>query len=116
MHDWKSLSHVRVDLLEGHLMSEHGHGGGPQRLDHRPYPYVYKRSTKVQHRFCDRISERQECDFNPSQSAKRETSIWTIFLGQGVLCQHVGLDEATIRKYIRDQEKLDQQQLELDLE
>ena len=38
------------------------------------------------------------------------------FWSRGYCVSTVGLDEAAIRKYIRDQEKLEKQQLELDFE
>ena len=44
---------------------------------------------------------------------KRATGLH--FWSRGYCVSTVGLDEETIRKYIRDQEKADQQQRELDL-
>jgi putative transposase len=38
------------------------------------------------------------------------------FWSRGYCVSTVGLDEETIRKYIRDQEKLEKQHLDLDLE
>ena len=38
------------------------------------------------------------------------------FWATGYCVSTVGLDEATIRKYIRDQEKIQQNQLDLDLD
>jgi putative transposase len=38
------------------------------------------------------------------------------FWARGYCVSTIGLDEDTIRKYIRDQEKIDQQQMELGLE
>jgi putative transposase len=38
------------------------------------------------------------------------------FWSRGYCVSTVGLDEETIKKYIRDQEKLEKQQLELDFE
>lgn len=38
------------------------------------------------------------------------------FWSRGYCVSTVGLDEASIRKYIRDQEKIEKQQLELDFD
>ena len=140
MHDWTSLSHVRwdckyhvvivpkyrkkvlygrirkrvgevirdlcrqrgVELLEGHLMADHVH----MCLQIPPKFSVAfvigflkgKSAVRIHRTVLDR---------------KRVTGLH--FWARGYCVSAVGLDEKTIRKYIREQQELEMKQQELDL-
>ena len=140
MHDWASLSHVRwdckyhvvivpkyrkkvlygksrkrvgevirdlcrqrgVELLEGHLMADHVH----MCLQIPPKFSVAfvigflkgKSAVRIHRTVLDR---------------KRVTGLH--FWARGYCVSTVGLDEKTIRKYIREQQELEMRQQELDL-
>ena len=140
MHDWTSLSHVRwdckyhvvivpkyrkkvlygrirkrvgevirdlcrqrgVELLEGHLMADHVH----MCLQIPPKFSVAfvigflkgKSAVRIHRTVLDR---------------KRVTGLH--FWARGYCVSTVGLDEKTIRKYIREQQELEMKQQELDL-
>ena len=141
MHDWQSLSHVRwdckyhvvfvpkfrkkklygkfrnrvgeiltdlcrqrgVELLEGHLMPDHVHmciSVPPKFSIAFVIGFLKGKSAVLIHR-----KVLQE---------KRVSGLH--FWSRGYCVSTVGLDEETIRKYIRDQDKLDQQQMKLDLD
>ena len=141
MHDWQSLSHVRwdckyhvvfvpkfrkkklygkfrnrvgeiltdlcrqrgVELLEGHLMPDHVHmciSVPPKFSIVFVIGFLKGKSAVLIHR-----KVLQE---------KRVSGLH--FWSRGYCVSTVGLDEETIRKYIRDQDKLDQQQMKLDLD
>ena len=141
MHDWKSLSHVRweckyhiviipkyrkralygqfrnrvgevirdlcrqrgVELLEGHLMGDHIH----MCLSIPPKFSVAFVIGFVKGKSAVRIHRQ-------ILKSKRVTGLH--FWARGYCVSTVGLDEETIRKYIRDQEKLEKQQMDLDFE
>ena len=141
MHDWNSLSHVRwdckyhvvfvpkfrqkrlygkfrnrvgmvlrdlcrqrgVELLEGHLMPGHIHMclSVPPKFSIAFVIGFLKGKSAVQiHRSI--------------LKTKRATGMH--FWSRGYCVRIVGLDEETVRRYIRDQEKLEKQQLEFDFE
>jgi REP element-mobilizing transposase RayT len=76
---------------------------------------VSKRSSKVQHCVCNWIFERKECGANPPIFAKKQTK-GKHFWSRGYCVSTVGLDEETIRKYIREQEEAEKEQLDFDFE
>ena len=137
MHEWKSLSHVRwdckyhvvivpkyrrrklygkvrtamgeilrelsrqrdVEILEGHLMPDHVH----MCLRVPPkYSFAYVIGF---------LKGKSAVMIHRKMGNKRMTGLH--FWSRGYCVSTVGLDEATIRKYIRDQEKLEKDQLEL---
>ena len=141
MHDWQSLSHVRwdckyhvvfvpkyrkkslygkvrkrvgdilqdlcrqrgVELLEGHLMPDHVHmclSVPPKYSVAFVVGFLKGKSAVRIHRGI--------------LQAKRVTGLH--FWARGYCVSTVGLDEATIREYIRDQEELEARQLDLDIE
>ena len=141
MHDWQSLSHVRweckyhmvivpkyrkknlygkfrervgqiikdlcrqrgVEFIEGHLMPDHIHmclSVPPKFSIAFVIGFLKGKSAVRIHRNL--------------LGNKRVTGLH--FWSRGYCVSTVGLDEATIRKYIRDQEKLEKQQLELDFD
>ena len=141
MHDWQSLSHVRweckyhvvivpkyrkknlygkfrervgqiikdlcrqrgVEFMEGHLMPDHIHmclSVPPKFSIAFVIGFLKGKSAVRIHRNL--------------LGNKRVTGLH--FWSRGYCVSTVGLDEATIRKYIRDQEKLEKQQLELDFD
>ena len=137
MHEWESLSHVRwdckyhiviapkyrqkvlygklkrdlgeilrdlcrqkgVDLLEGHLMPDHVY------MCLRVPP---KHSIAFVIGF---LKGKSAVRIHRKAGNKRVTGLH--FWARGYCVSTVGLDEATVRKYIREQEKADKQQLEL---
>ena len=141
MHEWRSLSHVRwdckfheviipkyrkrklygkirkgvgeiigqlcqqkrVELLEGHLLPDHIHMclSVPPKFSIAFIIGFLKGKSAIRiHREIMKVN--------------RVTGLH--FWSRGYCVSTVGLDEETIRKYIRDQEKLEKEQLELDLE
>jgi putative transposase len=141
MHDWKSLTHVRwdckyhvvivpkyrkrrlygkfreavgsllrelcrqkgVDVLEGHLMSDHIHMclRVPPKFSIAFIIGFLKGKSAIRiHREIMKV--------------KRVTGLH--FWSRGYCVSTVGLDEKTIRKYIRDQEQLEKQQQDIDFE
>ncbi len=138
MHDWESLSHVRwdckyhvvfvpkyrkkklygkfrrrvgeilkdlcrqkrIELLEGHLMPDHVH-----------------MCLKIP----PKLSVSHSIGFLKGKSAVRihrqvlgmEKSTGLSFWARGYCVSTIGFDEATVRAYIRNQEKAEQNQLEL---
>jgi putative transposase len=141
MHDWQSLSHVRwdckyhvvivpkyrkktlygrfrhqvgdvlrdlcrqrgVELLEGHLMPDHIHmclKVPPKFSIAFVIGFLKGKSAVRIHRSI--------------LKAKKVTGLH--FWARGYCVSTVGLDEETVRKYIREQEKLEKQQLEFDFE
>jgi putative transposase len=141
MHDWKSLTHVRwdckyhvvivpkyrkrrlygkfrqavgdilrglcrqkgVDVLEGHLMPDHIHMclSVPPKFSIAFIIGFLKGKSAIRiHREIVKV--------------KRVTGLH--FWSRGYCVSTVGLDEETIRKYIRDQEQLEKQQQDLDFE
>ena len=141
MHDWESLSHVRwdckfhvvivpkyrkrrlygklrrgvgeilrdlcrqrgVELLEGHLMPDHVHMclRVPPKFSIAFVIGFLKGKSAVR---IHRVLLRE----------KRVTGLH--FWARGYCVSTVGLDEKTIRTYIREQEKLEKRQMELDIE
>lgn len=138
MHDWQSLSHVRwdckyhvviipkfrrrviygkvrkrigeiirdlcrqkrIELLEGHLMPDHIHMclSVPPKFSIAFVIGLLKGKSAVRiHR--------------EVLGNKRVTGLH--FWSRGYCVSTVGLDEETIRKYIREQEKVEEQQMEL---
>ena len=141
MHDWQSLSHVRwdckyhvvfvpkyrkkelygkvrkrvgailqdlcrqrgVELLEGHLMPDHVHmclSVPPKYSIAFVVGFLKGKSAVRIHRGVLQV--------------KRVTGLH--FWARGYCVSTVGLDEATIRQYIREQEKLEKRQLDLNFE
>ena len=141
MHDWQSLSHVRweckyhavfvpkyrkkalygkvrkrvgeivqdlcrqrgVELLEGHLMPDHVHmclSVPPKYSIAFVIGFLKGKSAVRIHRGI--------------LQAKRVTGLH--FWARGYCVSTVGLDEATIRQYIREQEDLEKRQLDLNFE
>jgi len=141
MHDWQSLSHVRweckyhvvivpkyrkkklfgkfrvrvgeiikdlcrqrgVELIEGHLMPDHIHMclSVPAKFSIAfVIGYLKGKSSVRIHRNL--------------MGNRRVTGLH--FWSRGYCVSTVGLDEDAIRKYIREQEKLEKQQLEFDFE
>ena len=139
MHDWTSLSHVRwdckyhvvfvpkyrqkrlygkfwrkvgdifkdlcrqkdIELLEGHLMSDHVHmclRVPPKFSIAFVVGFIKGKSAVLIHR--------------KILSTRRVSGLH--FWARGYCVSTVGLDEKTIRQYIRDQEKSEKAQLELD--
>ena len=90
-----------IDLLEGHLMSDHVH-----------------MCLKIPPKY----SVAHTIGFLKGKSAVRihrgilgsQKSTGLSFWARGYCVSTVGLDEATVRAYIRKQEKNEQRQLELD--
>jgi putative transposase len=137
MHEWESLSHVRwdckyhivivpkyrqkvlysklkrdlgeilrdlcrqkgVDLLEGHLMDDHVH------MCLRVPP---KHSIAFVISF---LKGKSAVRIHRAGGNKRVTGLH--FWARGYCVSTVGLDEATVRQYIREQEKVEKQQLNL---
>ena len=84
-----------VELLEGHLMPDHG--GLPPRFSIAFVKGFLKGKSAVRiHR-----------------SAENNRVTGLNFWSRGYCVSTVGLDEETIRKYIQDQEKFEKQQQEL---
>ncbi|MBT9448424.1 MAG: IS200/IS605 family transposase [Desulfobacterales bacterium] len=141
MHDWKSLSHVRwdckyhvvivpkyrqkkfygkfrrkvgeilhelsrqkrVEILEGHLMADHVHmclRVPPKYSIALIIGFLKGKSAVLIHR--------------KILKTKRSTGLH--FWARGYCVSTVGLDEEKVRKYIREQEKKEMQQLEFDFE
>ena len=141
MHDWKSLSHVRwdckypvvivpkyrkrrlygkyrqavgdilkelcrqkrIDMLEGHLMPDHIHMclSVPPKFSMAFIIGFLKGKSAIRiHREILKV--------------KRVTGLH--FWSRGYCVSTVGLDEETVRNYIRDQEELEKQQQDLDFE
>ena len=141
MHDWQSLSHVRweckyhvviipkyrkkklygkfrqrvgeiisdlcrqrgVELLEGHLMPDHIHmclSVPPKFSIAFVIGFLKGKSAVLIHR--------------KLLKTKRGTGLH--FWSRGYCVSTVGLDEETIRRYIREQEKVEKDQLELDFD
>ena len=139
MHDWQNLSHVRweckyhviivpkyrkrvlygkirrrvgeilrdlcrqrgIEMMEGHLMPDHIHmclSVPPKFSIAFAIGFLKGKSAVRIHRQILRN--------------KRVTGLH--FWSRGYCVSTVGLDEATIRKYIRDQDKLEKQQMEID--
>ncbi len=141
MHDWQSMSHVRwdckyhvvfvpkyrkkkifggvrrkigvvfqdlcrqrgVELLEGHAMTDHVH----MCLRIPPKLSVAHTIGFLKGKSAIRINRKV-------LGLKRLPSV--SFWATGYCVSTVGLDEKTVREYIRDQEKRQKEQLELDLE
>jgi putative transposase len=140
MHDWSSLSHVRwdckyhvvfvpkfrkkalfgkfrrqvgeilrdlcgqrgVELLEGHLMADHVHmclSVPPKFSIAFVIGFLKGKSAVLIHR----------------KILKKRRVTGLHFWARGYCVSTVGLDEATIREYIRKQEATEKDQLELDL-
>ena len=141
MHDWQSLSHVRweckyhivivpkyrkkklygkfrervgqiikdlcrqrgVEFIEGHLMPDHIHmclSVPPKFSIAFVIGFLKGKSAVRIHR--NLLGNRRVTGLH--------------FWSRGYCVSTVGLDEASIRKYIRDQEKIEKQQLELDFD
>jgi putative transposase len=139
MHDWQNLSHVRweckyhvivvpkyrkrviygkirrrvgeilkdlcrqrgIEMIEGHLMPDHIHmclSVPPKFSIAFAIGFLKGKSAVRIHRQILRN--------------KRVTGLH--FWSRGYCVSTVGLDETTIRKYIRDQDKLEKQQMEID--
>jgi len=139
MHDWQNLSHVRweckyhviivpkyrkrvlygkirrrvgeilrdlcrqrgIEMVEGHLMPDHIHmclSVPPKYSIAFAIGFLKGKSAVRIHRQILRN--------------KRVTGLH--FWSRGYCVSTIGLDEATIRKYIRDQDKLEKQQMEID--
>ena len=141
MHDWQSLSHVRwdckyhivfipkyrkkvlfgqrrkaigrimrqlcdqrgVELLEGHLMLDHVHmclSIPPKYSVAHTIGFLKGKSAVRIHR--ELLKERRMSGIH--------------FWAKGYCVSTVGLDEETVRRYIRNQEKLENQQEDLDFD
>ena len=141
MHDWQSLSHVRwdckyhvvfvpkyrkkklygkfrrhvgrilkrlceqksIETIEGHLMPDHVHmclSIPPKYSVAHVIGFLKGKSAVLIHREALKV--------------KRVSSLH--FWARGYCVSTVGLDEDTIRKYIREQEKHEKSQLDLDLD
>jgi putative transposase len=141
MHDWQSLSHVRwdckyhiviipkfrrrviygkvrrrigdiirdlcrqkrIELLEGHLMPDHIHmclSVPPKFSVAFVIGFIKGKSAVRIHR--------------EVLGNRRVTGLH--FWSRGYCVSTVGLDEETIRKYIREQEKIEEQQMELEFD
>ncbi len=141
MQDWQSLSHVRwdckyhvvfipkfrkkvmfgnrrkaiglimrqlcdqrgVELVEGHLMSDHVHmclSIPPKLSVAHTIGFLKGKSAVRIHR--ELLKERRMSGLH--------------FWAKGYCVSTVGLDEQTVRQYIRNQEKLEKQQEDLDLD
>jgi len=141
MHDWQSLSHVRwdckyhvvfvpkyrkkrlygkfrrhvgrilkrlceqksIETIEGHLMPDHVHmclSIPPKYSVAHVIGFLKGKSAVLIHREALKV--------------KRVASLH--FWARGYCVSTVGLDEDTIRKYIREQEKHEKSQLDLDLD
>ena len=95
-----------IELVEGKAMPDHIH-----KLLSVPPRYSVAGD--------DRVPEGQECDPDPPGAVENERDVVRPeFLGTGVCVSTVGLDEDQIRRYIREQDKLqrDQDQSELNLD
>lgn len=141
MHDWQSLSHVRwdckyhvvivpkyrkktlygrfrhqvgdvlrdlcrqrgVELLEGHLMPDHIH-------------MCLKVPPKFSIAFVIGFLKGKSAVRIHRSILKTKKVTGLHFWARGYCVSTVGLDEETVRKYIREQEKLEKQQLEFDFE
>ena len=141
MHDWQSLSHVRwdckyhivfipkfrkkvmfgqrrkaigrimrqlceqrgVELLEGHLMSDHVH----MCLSIPPKYSVAHTIGFLKGKSAVRIHR---------ELLKKRRMTGLHFWAKGYCVSTVGLDEQTVRQYIRNQEKLESQQEDLELD
>ncbi len=75
-----------------------------------------ERSTEVQHCVCNWFLERQERSANHRYLQKSKQTKGKHFWSRGYCVSTVGLDEETIRKYIREQEEAEKQQLDLEFE
>ena len=140
MHEWKSLSHVRweckyhviiipkyrqkvlygslrkkvgeilrtlcrhrgIELLEGHAMSDHVH----MCLS---IPPKYSVSNAIGY-----LKGKSAVKIHRTLGNKRVTGLH--FWATGYCVSTVGLDEETIKAYIRKQEKFELNQLELDMQ
>ena len=140
MHDWTSLSHVRwdckyhvvivpkyrkrelygkfrrrvgeilhdlsrqrgVELLEGHLMPDHIH-------------MCLRVPPKFSIAFVIGFLKGKSAVWVHRRILRNKRATGLHFWARGYCVSTVGLDEETIRKYIREQEKLEKQ-MELDLE
>jgi putative transposase len=128
MHDWQSLSHVRweckyhvviipkyrkrklygkfkrgVELLEGNLRADHIHmclSVPPKFSIAFVIGFLKGKSAVRIHRYL----------------LKSKQTKGKHFWSRGYCVSTVGLDEETIRKYIRDQEEAEKQQLDFDFE
>jgi putative transposase len=69
---------------------------------------VSERTSEVQYRLFDLVFKRKKSHTNPFTGLH--------FWSRGYCVSTIGLDEEVIRKYIRDQEKLEKQQLDLELD
>jgi putative transposase len=93
---------ISVEIIEGHLMSDHVH------VCMRIPP---KLSVSKVIRF---LKGKSAVRIHRGLGNKRVTGLH--FWARGYCVSTVGLDEETIRQYIRDQEKIETQQQTLDFE
>ena len=85
-------------------------------LHARPHPYVSERAAQVQHRAHDRGFLKGKSAVRIHRDLLRERRMTGMhFWASGYCVSTVGMDEARVRQYIRDQEKLQSGQGELDL-
>ena len=141
MHNWTSLSHVRWDckyhiviipkyrqkklygkfrrrvgeilhelsrqkgleILEGHLMPDHIH-------------MCLRVPPKYSIAFVIGFLKGKSAILIHRKILKKKKVTGLHFQARGYCVSTVGLDEETIRKYIRDQEKIEKRQMELDFE
>jgi putative transposase len=92
-----------VELLEGHLMPDHIHmclRVPPKFSIAFVIGFIKGKSAVLIHR----------------KVLKEKRVSGLHFWARGYCVSTVGLDEQTIRKYIRDQDKIEKQQLELDFD
>ena len=91
MHDWQSLTHVRLECKYhvvivpkyrkkklygqfrervGQIIKDLCRQRGIEFIEGHliPYPHVFERSAQIQHSVCDRFFKRQERGANPSES------------------------------------------------
>lgn len=138
MHDWESLSHVRwdckyhiviipkyrkkklygtlrrqlgeiikdlcrqkdIEFMEGHLMADHVH-------------MCLKIPPKISIAFAIGFIKGKSAVRVHRQILGRRQATGLHFWARGYCVSTIGLDEASIRKYIREQEKIDKRQMDL---
>ena len=139
MHDWQNLSHVRweckyhvivvpkyrksvlygknrrrvgeilidlcrqrgIEMIEGHLMHDHIH-------------MCLSVPPKFSIAFAIGFKKGKSAVWIHRQILRNKRVTGLHFCSRGYCVSTVGLDEATIRKYIREQDKLEKQQMEID--
>jgi putative transposase len=93
----------RVELIEGHLMPDHVH-------------MCLRVPPKFSIAFIIGFLKGKSAIRIHRELLKVKRIAGLHFWSRGYCVSTVGMDEATIRRYIRDQEKLERQQLDLDFD